>query len=218
MPRQSQQPVRAGWARASRAVANADDDKLVWPEFANEAHLSVYRLKITLADVRPPVWRRVDVLGRTTLPRLHQIIQAAMGWNDAHLHVFRAGQLQYGVPDPELPFVNERRVRLDDVVSTAKESFSYVYDFGDHWLHTVLVESISPAEAGTQYPRFIGGRGACPPEDVGGPPGFESFVNIISDPSHPQHAAMSRWVGGRFDPAALDVGEIRLALRRIARR
>ncbi len=141
-----------------------------------------------------------------------------MGWDDAHLHVFRIGGLQYGVPDPELPFVNESRVRLDEIVGTAKQRFTYLYDFGDHWLHTVLVESITAAEAGTQYPRFIDGRGACPPEDVGGPPGYESFIDIMRDPSHPENARMREWVGGRFNPAALDVEGIQLALRRIARR
>jgi hypothetical protein len=219
MARKLQQSVRVGWARASRSIAAAGEDKLVWPEFRNEADVaSCYRLKITLADVRPPVWRRIEILGDTTLARLHRIIQATMGWEDSHLHVFRIGDLQYGVPDPELPFVNEKRVRIDEIVGRARQRFAYLYDFGDHWLHNVVVESISPADPHTTYPRLIDGCGACPPEDVGGPPGYESFIAIIRDQSHPEHARMQEWVGGRFDPAVLDSDGITSALRRLTPR
>lgn len=219
MARKPQQNVRVGWARASRAIAAAGDDKLVWPEFGNEADApSCYRLKITLADVRPAVWRRIEILGDTTLSRLHRMFQATMGWEDSHLHVFRMNGLQYGALNPELPFLNEKRVRIDEVAGTPRQRFTYLYDFGDHWLHNVVVESISPAHPDTTYPRFVDGRGACPPEDVGGPPGYESFVAINADQSHPEHARMREWVGSRFDPAALDIDGITSSLRRFRRR
>lgn len=179
---------------------------------------AVYKLKITLCGVKPPVWRRIEVLGDTTLPRLSRIIQAAMGWNDSHLHVFNIRGTQYGVPAPELCFADERRVRLEQIVGAVRQRFTYLYDFGDDWLHNVVVESITTADASTTYPRFIDGREACPPDDVGGVPGHDSFREVMANPSHPDYAEMNQWVGGRFDAGSLDAERIEAAFRTLARR
>lgn len=175
----------------------------------NGSSTIVAQLKITLLGIRPPVWRRVQVPAAITLPRLHRIIQAVMGWQDYHLHAYRIEGVEYGEPDPDEMYdddvTDERRVRLDRVLHATVQRFRYDYDFGDGWEHEIVVEKTLPAERGTPYPRLIAGRRACPPEDVGGPWGYREFLKAIADPSHDQHNEMLEWAGGTFDPEEFDL-------------
>jgi hypothetical protein len=167
----------------------------------------VFQLKVTLQNIEPPVWRRVLVDASSTLDHVHEVIQAAFGWWNYHLHEFEIDGTRYGVPDPDddwgPPTVNERRVRLDTVV-TAGSTFDYLYDFGDGWSHRVTVEKILPAEAGTTVPACIDGRRACPPEDCGGPWGYGHLLEALADPTHPEHRDLTDWLGAPFDPEAFD--------------
>jgi hypothetical protein len=81
----------------------------------------------------------------------------------------------------------------------------YEYDFGDGWEHAVVVEGMSEADFSLRYPRVVGGKRACPPEDVGGPPGYQEFLDAIRDPKHCEHNSLREWIGGDFDPEAFDV-------------
>ena len=76
----------------------------------------------------------------------------------------------------------------------------YEYDFGDGWEHEVTLDAIVPRQKGTRLPRCLGGERACPPEDCGGPPGYENVIAVIADPSHEEYESMLEWLGGRFDP------------------
>src|SRR3989338_4056019 len=107
----------------------------------------IYRIKITLRHVAPPIWRRIEVTADTKLGKLHRILQVVMGWSDSHLHAFRVGRTSYGVPQPELPgdMENERNVRLDQIAAQG-DKLIYEYDFGDGWEHTLKVEKIVPAD------------------------------------------------------------------------
>jgi len=177
-----------------------------------------YQLKITLKNVRPPVWRRVVVPGRITLARLHEVVQVAMGWTDTHLHQWEVGDREYGIPDPEWPdpgLTSERRVRLD-AVAVAGTRLRYWYDFGDDWWHDVLVEQVSGRKPGERGPRCLAGRRACPPEDVGGPWGYQEFLAAYTDPAHPEHDERRLWAGDGFNPAAFDLPGTDQALRRLA--
>jgi Plasmid pRiA4b ORF-3-like protein len=89
----------------------------------------------------------------------------------------------------------------------------YEYDFGDGWEHVVLLEKVLPPEQGVDYPRCTAGKRACPPEDVGGVWGYESFLETIRDPSHPEHDDMLEWAGGEFDPEQFDLNAANEALR-----
>src|SRR5688500_17166132 len=93
----------------------------------------VYQLKVTLKGSKPPIWRRIQVRGSTTLAKLHRILQVVMGWEDYHLHQFIVDGVYYGTPDAEwdLDIKSERRVRLAQIVPAVKERFVYEYDFGD---------------------------------------------------------------------------------------
>ncbi len=165
-----------------------------------------YQLKVTILETKPPVWRRVVVPEDTTLDRLHEILQAAFGWWNCHLHEFEIDGVHYGIDDGECwgdPPRDERRARLRNLVK-AGSSFLYVYDFGDDWRHEAVVEKILPVEAGATYPACTGGRRSCPPEDCGGPWGYEEFLAAISDTSHVEHESMLEWAGGQFNPDASD--------------
>ena len=174
----------------------------------------IYQLKVTLKYVEPPIWRRIEVPGSARLDDLHLMIQAAMGWDNCHLHDFRIGPRRYGIPDADFGtnFEDERKYRLADVAPTDDMRILYTYDFGDNWEHDVVVEKISPAETGVEYPRCVAGARACPPEDVGSVPGYAQFLEAICDPGHEDHDDMIEWVGGEFDPEAFDVDVAREAV------
>ena len=108
---------------------------------------------------------------------------------------------------------DERKVKLSQVVARGHKKFSYVYDFGDNWDHTILVEKVLPAEAGVRYPRCTAGKRACPPEDCGGAWGYVDFLDAIKNPKHEQHAGMLEWIGGEFDPEAFDIEAVNEGLR-----
>ena len=93
--------------------------------------------------------------------------------------------------------------------------FRYNYDFGDNWVHILAVEKMLPAEEVVRYPICLAGVRACPPEDVGGLPGYENFLEAMRDPKHPEHTEYLEWISGRFDPEAFDVDEVNRRLRRL---
>jgi hypothetical protein len=180
---------------------------------------NVYQLKVTIVGTKPHVWRRVVVAEDTTLRRLHDILQAAFGWSDCHLHEFDIDGVRYGGADGEgwgEPPKDERRARLRQMVG-AGSVFSYVYDFGDNWQHKIVVEKVVQAEAGVKYPSCTGGRRACPPEDCGGAWGYQELLKTLADPDHDEHESMLEWVGGEFDADAFDPGDFvhRLRLGRL---
>ena len=178
---------------------------------------AVYQIKVTLEGSKQLIWRRLLVPGDITLGDLHNIIQTAFGWWDSHLHQFIIGEVYFGVPHPEydayLEMNDESKMRLQQITESEGFKFRHEYDFGDGWLHQVLVEKILPPEPGQVYPVCIKGRRACPPEDVGGIWGYHFFLEAIADPEHEAHDEFLEWAGDEFDPAAFDLEEANQALR-----
>ncbi|MFE7563542.1 plasmid pRiA4b ORF-3 family protein [Kitasatospora sp. NPDC057500] len=177
----------------------------------------VYQLRIELTDVeQPAVWRRIQVPAGFRLDRLHLIIQAAMGWQNCHLHAFDVKGVNYGHPSSELDFVDETAAALDALVKEG-EFLDYTYDFGDSWEHRLLVERQVAAEAGRNYPLCIDGAGACPPEDCGGAPGYDDLKQALSDPSRPEREDLLSWLGletaAGFDPTRFDLPRTNQRLR-----
>jgi hypothetical protein len=193
--------LRASIAAASRPARV--------PESGPTARL--YQIKVTLKDTRPPVWRRIRARD-CTLDKLHEHIQTAMGWENGHLHHFRAGEQYFGDPDllaatfEELGYDDSTAMKLSALMPAGGRKFklTYEYDFGDSWLHELVVEKVGPPEAGAKYPVCVDGEWACPPEDVGGAWGYAEFLDAIRDPDHEQYEEMTEWVGGRFDPDEFD--------------
>lgn len=170
------------------------------------------QLHIELKEVKPKVWRRILVPETITLLKLHMVIQAAFGWTHAHLHEFigRDGQ-RYGTSDPDYDAPGEvasERVRLTTAVGGGR-TLHYVYDFGDSWDHRIKLEKTFAPDPQIRLPWCIDGGGATPPEDCGGAPGYEDFLQAMADPHHPEHKNMAGWLGHEsWDPNAFDVADV----------
>ncbi|MBI5251799.1 MAG: plasmid pRiA4b ORF-3 family protein [Desulfomonile tiedjei] len=175
-----------------------------------------YQIKVTLRDIRPPIWRRMLVPCDIRLDNLHRVLQVVMGWTDSHLHEFIIDGVSYGDPSLDVDMgddvENEKRFNLHKVVPGEKSKFHYLYDFGDSWEHEILVEKILPIEKGTRYPVCLAGKRACPPEDCGGAPGYENLLEALKDPSHPEHEEMFEWLPGDFDSEKFDIKSINVEL------
>ena len=177
----------------------------------------IYQLKLEMLEVEPLIWRRLLVRGSITLAQLHDVIQAAMGWTNSHLHEFVVGQHSYSDPDFEIDEArSEYRYRLARLAPRVRNTIAYLYDFGDGWEHQIRVEAI--IEDDKRYPgrpACLAGARNCPPEDCGGTGGYENFLEAIGNKKHPQHKELLQWVGGSFDPERFDLDEVNDLLSKI---
>ena len=177
-----------------------------------------YQLKVSLLGAQPPIWRRLLIAPDTTFQDLHRIIQLAMGWQACHLHMFQAGDDRLiGDPaedfDGMLNFQDETMVAVSAVLNKEGQALTYDYDFGDSWEHEVRLEKVLPGDQGEPLPRCIKAVRQCPPEDVGGLPGFYDFLEAMEDAAHPEHVAVREWIGGEwFEPEFVDLDDINQAL------
>ena len=180
-------------------------------------------IRIELEDVEPLIWRRAAVPASITLKGLHDVIQAAMGWFNCHMWEFSVGDRIYGMPFPDdedwgRRVYRAKGMRLAKLAEDGVERFDYNYDFGDDWRHRVVIEAVRAAEPGMLYPQFLGGERRCPPEDVGGMPGYYEFLDAIAKPKSKAGRDALDWYGQAYDPDDIDEEQITISLRRIARR
>ena len=165
----------------------------------------VYQFKVTLLGARPPIWRRI-LVPDGALDDLHEHIQTAMGWTNSHLHQFEIRGRIYGDPEVlddgfgDFEFVDSLETKLSDLVGGKRrlKKFTYTYDFGDGWEHTIKVERIDAAESDKIYPRLIDATGRCPPEDVGGPPGLRGVPRSNRRPTARATRRNARMARRRF--------------------
>lgn len=186
---------------------------------------TVARIRITLADTDPVIWRRVDFPVEASLKMLHDVIQGAMGWLDYHLWEFEAGDRRYGVPDPDWDddsLLAAKNTKLKTLLDRDIRQFRYTYDMGDNWEHIVTVEEVRQGEPGSKYPCYVEGERPAPPEDCGGTPGFEAFLEAIANPKHPEHADVTEWhqgcYGRAYNPEVIDERDAKLRIGAIAKR
>ena len=184
---------------------------------AAKKNRALYQLKVTLRDIDPPIWRRIQVWEDITLAQLHRVLQIVMSWEDYHLHDFVIGRRTYSVPDPEDAFnerkvIDERHIRLRNVIPHVGMQFEYLYDFGDSWYHDLLLEAILLPEPIVPYPYCVAGQRSTPPEDVGGTIGYEDYVEAMRNPDHEEHEHMSQW-RGPFDPESFSVSDVNRQLQ-----
>jgi hypothetical protein len=204
----------AGASTPRRAVARPSSGSL-----ATSAAPAIYQVKISLSEIAPAIWRRLLVPADTSLARFHQIIQAAFGWLNYHLHQYIVDEKYFGDPNPEFadelpPMTDERDAMLRDIVDA--KSIVYEYDFGDSWRHVIEIENVAVVpEAGVTYPVCAGGARSRPPEDCGGTSGYEELLEVLADTKHEEHARMKTWVGKKFDPESFDLAAVNRALRKI---
>ncbi|MCZ7555829.1 MAG: plasmid pRiA4b ORF-3 family protein [Bacteroidia bacterium] len=176
----------------------------------------ICQLHITLQYSDPPIWRRILVRGDMTLRQLHEALQIVMGWQNQHLYQFRAGEDFYAdaaAPDA-FGVVEASTVRVHDLLRQTSDRITYEYDFGDGWLHDIVLENIQDPDPDILYPRCSDGALACPPEDVGGIPGFYAFLKAINDPTHEEHGFFREWIGDNFDEAFFDPDTVNRDLSR----
>ena len=143
------------------------------PRRPSPAPRSIFQLKVTLEGIKPLVWRRLLVPSDIALHKLHAVLQQVMGWTSSHLHQFslrdrRLGPISSDEVMPDLDMEDERKVRLQELIGPG-QSLRYEYDFGDGWLHLVLVEQRLEPDPRLPYPLCIDGAHACPPRTVAGP-------------------------------------------------
>jgi hypothetical protein len=157
---------------------------------------SIIRISITLLDIDPAIWRRIEAPASMTLEGLHDVIQVVMGWADYDGH----------------------KVKLSTALVDGERVFQYLYDYGDGWCCVVVLEAVVPAVTGVAYPRLVEGARRGPPEDVGGPWGYGEFLEAIADSKHERHKELLEWCGGDFDPQQFDIDKINRRLASLAPR
>lgn len=171
----------------------------------------VYRVRVDLDDAAPAIWRRLDLRGDLTLDVVHQVLQAAFGWTDSHLHRFSLGggpfeegsQLflcPYDAEDPDceddgLP---ASVVRLAETLRKPGDVLRYVYDYGDSWDVTLRLEEILPAETDCPSARLVNGDRAAPPEDCGGITDAASLAEVLDDPARFEPDAIKKALRGPY--------------------
>jgi hypothetical protein len=180
----------------------------------------IYQFKISLAFSDPLIWRRLQIDGNCSLDRFHTVLQLCMGWSDIHTHRFLIGKVFYAPSQQNDIFEktgerNESDFRLVDLENDMKWCFTYVYDFGDGWEHEIELEESIPAKAGLPPSVLLAGERACPPENIGGIPGYYEFLTIINNPQDKRYKMISKWYGAdRFNPDLFDIRSINKALKR----
>ena len=197
-----------------------DDEEAFTPiEVPPQVPPAAFRFRVTLQGSKPSIWRKLELPDTATFWDLHCAIQDVMGWEDAHPHDFQVRDpetskvLTIGLPmAKQLDFevLLDWKIPLRDMLSTKNRTALYMYDFGDSWIHEILLEGIFPREQGKKYPRCTGGANACPPDDCGGLPGYYEMLKIMNNPRHPEHDEMAEWLGRKtFDPTFFNPGKVR---------
>lgn len=165
---------------------------------------SIYQFRLTLLEIEPSIWRRIQVPADYSFWDLHVAIQDSMGWLDYHLHEFllkkpRGRKLvKIGVPDTETDrnVLPGWEVPISSYFVEPGIIAAYNYDFGDGWHHEILLEGILLKESTVKYPVCVAGARACPPEDCGGAPGYERLLNVFATPGTEQYQDMVTWLKG----------------------
>jgi hypothetical protein len=202
-PARAKQPPR----ESPQARASFPEPPIEAPRGADQA----LQLRVTLDGVQPQVWRRILISADVTVHQLHRAIQMAMGWKDSHLYSIEIGGLLLSDPTrwDERPagMKDSRKSRLSEYGLLEGASIEYHYDFGDGWRHQVVVERVGAASKERRLPVCLAGERACPPEDSGGPHGYEELLVAYRDPQHPDHLDIQSWFPRGFDPEAFDLVE-----------
>jgi hypothetical protein len=177
----------------------------------------IARLRVEIDEVEPPVVRRLEVPLEIRLDQLNVVLQVAIGWQNCHPFEFRHGDTVYGLVSRETldnPLPADRATLAD--LARLGSTFDYDYVFGDDWQHTLVIEVVTAADPAIAYPRLVAAQGRCPPADIGGPEGYETYLRARADPAHLLHEGMIEWDDPDFDPHKPDIAAIERNLLRLA--
>jgi hypothetical protein len=186
----------------------------------------IIRLDAHIAGIEPRITRSLELPVGLNFAQLHEVLQAAFGWTDSHLHRFIVGGLTVGAPEFDEDALLDIRtfeaseIRLQDLTFPREENSTlrviYEYDFGDDWCHELILRRVS-REKGVKYPCCSAGARSCPPEDVGGPSGYADFLEAWEDADHEEHKSKRQWVGRKFEPEHFDLEATNKAIGRAIR-
>lgn len=186
---------------------------------------AVYQIKVTLEEIEPLIWRRLLVPAEIKLSKLHDFLQIAFGWTDSHMHHFFNPEQEFfapkGMADDDFggpPSRDTAKTRLADVMTKTDDALRYEYDFGDGWMHYIELEKILAATPHLHVPSCIAGENAGPPDDCGGPPGYQHLMAVMANPKHPDFKEMREWVAQPFDPRRFDLPRVNARLNPKLRR
>jgi hypothetical protein len=184
----------------------------------------IARLRIEIDEVTPAVLRRVEVPLDIRLDDLHFVLQIAVGWQNCHPFEFRlddeGGAKRWGLvdkDDPESSPEPAEHATLADLLAHGQHAFHYDYVYGEDWAHTIELEAITAADPTAHYPRLVEAKGRCPPADIGGVTGYETFLRAISDPLHLNHEGFRDWDDPDFDPHVVDEAALRANLANLGK-
>lgn len=177
----------------------------------------IFRLKITLLNCKPAIWREIEVTSNMTLAGFHGVLQALMGWHDCHLWAFEAGGKRFEPPDSDARTrlaagEDPNNVTLGTLLARKGVGLRYNYDFGDDWWIDIKVVAIGKPQPKVRYPRCLAGERSGPPEDCGGPPGFEELLAARKNLKSKHAKELLEWVSEDWDPDAFDLATVNKAL------
>jgi hypothetical protein len=180
----------------------------------------IYQIQVALKDLSPKIWRRILVPSDLLLSDFHLIIQTAMGWENSHLHQFIKNETFYTVRMKDDNFwddmnnVDYKKMKISDLLKTDKEEITYEYDFGDGWMHDIILEKILEPDDKIKYPVCLAGKMNCPPEDCGGVWGYSAMLKILKKPDHKEYENYIDWLGEKFDPEYFNIDKVNKLLRK----
>lgn len=175
-----------------------------------------FHFRITLRHITPPIWRQIAVPGGFGLDQLHRSIQLSFGWLDYHLYQFEFGKRRFRPAHAETEGEEAEAIDLEDLDLERGSRLTYIYDWGDHWeheCHLTRIEVLPVDDSVAELASVIDGARAAPPEDCGGPPGYEQLLASLRGENGAEEAKVMReWVGPHFDPELVDLRALDHAL------
>lgn len=174
----------------------------------------VYQMKVVLAGIAPPIWRRFQVLSDITFYELHRVLQIVMGWGNYHLYRFAVADTELSDPvtAAELEMKNAEQTTLIQLLHEETLRFAYEYDFGARWEHELLVEERVPLEGARPFPICLAGENACPPEGSGGSRGYTQFLASLQERTRPIRLTDQGWVRPPYEHTLFDIDKVNAAL------
>jgi hypothetical protein len=184
----------------------------------------LFTFRVQIANIRkPPVWRKLMVLDNFSFDDFHRVIQIAFGWQGLHPYQFseKGDKAELFIGEPSVySWVEIRdslKMKLSQVFQKKGQKFIYTYDSGDNWKHIITLEAIT--EGKSKFADCIDGKGNCPPEDCGGPWGYEDLKLIVTDPQNSEYISIREYLGldedKEFDPAFFDLEATRQLVKSI---
>lgn len=181
------------------------------------AQPKIFQVSCAIDGIEPPVFRRVQVRD-CNLAKLHEILQAVLGWQNRQLHYFDIEGREYTADRKaiaEFEWENSARITLSQLWKKGISEFNYVYDMSHPWVHSIVIEGPEEREPRTHYPYCVEAERACPIETCSGPKQYEQWLQAWSNPAHPQHKAVCARLGATFDPEIRSLDPINEKLKRI---